>query len=83
MATSGNYRNYYEKDGKKYAHTIDPSTGRPVTHNLLSATVILSDPAFEGHLAARADAYATWMMVIGGEAARSAADSLPGVKLIL
>ncbi|MBQ9475082.1 MAG: FAD:protein FMN transferase, partial [Bacteroidales bacterium] len=75
IVTSGNYRKFYEKDGKKYAHTIDPSTGRPVTHNLLSATVILSDPSFAGHLAARSDAYATWMMVIGSETARSAADT--------
>ena len=40
LATSGNYRNFYYKDGKKYAHTIDPRTGYPVQHNILSATVI-------------------------------------------
>lgn len=40
MATSGNYRNFYYKNGKKYAHTIDPKTGRPVQHSLLSATVL-------------------------------------------
>lgn len=39
MATSGNYRNFYYKNGKKYAHTIDPKTGYPVQHNILSATV--------------------------------------------
>ena len=83
IVTSGNYRKFYEKDGKKYAHTIDPHTGRPVTHNLLSATVILTDPAPAGHLASYADAYATWMMVIGGDAARAAADTLPGVEVIL
>lgn len=83
IVTSGNYRKFYEKNGRKHAHTIDPSTGRPVTHNLLSATVILTDPALEGRLAAYADAFATWMMVAGGEAARAAADSLPGVKVIL
>lgn len=43
MATSGNYRNFYYKDGKKYAHTIDPRTGYPVQHNILSATVIAED----------------------------------------
>ena len=43
MATSGNYRNYYYKDGKKYAHTIDPRTGYPVQHSILSATVIAKD----------------------------------------
>ena len=82
IVTSGNYRKFYEKDGKKYAHTIDPHTGRPVTHNLLSATVILSN-APSSHLASYADAYATWMMVIGGDAARAAADTLPGVEVIL
>ena len=94
IVTSGNYRKFYENDGKKYAHTIDPHTGRPVTHNLLSATVILSNapssvmpgpdrasPA--SPLASYADAYATWMMVIGGDAARAAADTLPGVEVIL
>ena len=40
IATSGNYRNFYYKDGKKYAHTIDPRTGYPVQHSILSATVI-------------------------------------------
>ena len=58
MATSGNYRNFYEKDGKKYAHTIDPRTGRPVQHNILSSTVLAED-------CATADAYATAFMVLG------------------
>jgi len=40
LATSGNYRKYYEENGEKFSHTIDPSTGKPVKHNLLSATVI-------------------------------------------
>ena len=83
IVTSGNYRKFYEKDGEKYAHTINPHTGRPVTHNLLSATVILTDPSLVGRLASYADAYATWMMVIGGDAARAAADTLPGVEVIL
>lgn len=58
LATSGNYRNFYVKDGKKYAHTIDPRSGRPVQHSLLSATVIAPD-------CATADAYATAFMVMG------------------
>ena len=58
MVTSGNYRRFYVDDGKKYAHTIDPATGRPVTHNLLSATVFSDD-------AITADAYATVFMVVG------------------
>lgn len=60
MATSGNYRNFYIKGGKKYAHTIDPRTGYPVQHNILSSTVIASD-------CATADAYATSFMVLGLE----------------
>ena len=58
MATSGNYRNFYYKNGRKYAHTIDPSTGYPVQHNILSSTVIADD-------CATADAYATAFMVMG------------------
>lgn len=58
IATSGNYRNYYEKDGVKYSHTISPVTGYPVTHSLLSASVFASD-------CMTADAYATAFMVLG------------------
>ena len=63
LATSGNYRNFYYKDGKKYAHTIDPKTGYPVQHNILSATVIANS-------CAKADAYATAFMVLGLEKAQ-------------
>lgn len=62
MATSGNYRNYYYRDGKKYAHTIDPRTGYPVQHSILSATVLAAD-------CATADAYATSFMVLGLDSA--------------
>lgn len=62
MATSGNYRNFYYKDGKKYAHTIDPRTGYPIQHNVLSATVIAPTCAM-------ADAYATSFMVLGLDSA--------------
>lgn len=58
MATSGNYRNFYYKNGRKYAHTIDPKTGFPVQHSILSATVIADNCAM-------ADAYATSFMVLG------------------
>lgn len=58
LATSGNYRNFYYKDGKKYAHTVDPQTGYPVQHNILSATVVAPT-------CAEADAYATSFMVLG------------------
>ena len=60
MATSGNYRNFYYKNGQKYAHTIDPKTGYPVQHNILSATVLAAD-------CTTADAYATAFMVLGME----------------
>lgn len=60
MATSGNYRNFYYKDKKRYTHTIDPTTGYPVEHTLLSATVIAPD-------CMTADAYATAFMVLGLE----------------
>lgn len=72
MATSGNYRNFYYKDGKKYAHTIDPRTGYPVQHSLLSATVIAKD-------CMSADAYATAFMVMGVEAAKEFAESRPDI----
>ncbi len=60
LATSGNYRKYYVKDGVKYSHTINPATGYPVRHNLLSVTVV-SDECI------KADAYATAFMVMGLE----------------
>ena len=63
IATSGNYRNYYEKDGVKYSHTISPVTGRPVRHSLLSASVFAPD-------CITADAYATAFMVMGVEEAK-------------
>lgn len=63
IATSGNYRNFYYKGGRKYAHTIDPHTGYPVQHSILSATVIASD-------CMSADAYATSFMVMGLDKAR-------------
>lgn len=72
IATSGNYRNYYYKDGKKYAHTIDPRTGYPVQHNILSATVISKD-------CMSADAYATAFMVMGLEEAKRFADMHPDI----
>lgn len=67
MATSGNYRNFYYKGGKKYAHTIDPKTGYPVQHNILSATVIADN-------CTTADAYATAFMVLGLDGARKVLD---------
>ncbi len=60
MATSGNYRKFYEKDGIKYAHTISPHTGFPIASRLLSVTVLALNTA-------EADAYATAFMVMGLE----------------
>ena len=76
VVTSGNYRKFYYIDGKKYAHTIDPRTGRPVEHNLLSATVVAPT-------ATDADALATWFMVIGSGEARSYVETHPGIEACL
>lgn len=64
LATSGNYRNFYYKGGRKYAHTIDPHTGRPVQHAILSSTVTAPT-------CAEADAFATAFMVMGLDKARA------------
>jgi thiamine biosynthesis lipoprotein len=64
LATSGNYRKFYIENGIKYSHTIDPRTGYPVRHTLLSATVIARE-------AAVADAWATACMVAGKDGAIS------------
>lgn len=69
VVTSGNYRKFYVRDGRKYSHTLDPRTGSPVTHNLLSATVIAPD-------ATTADAVATWCMVLGYEEAAGLLEKL-------
>ena len=73
IATSGNYRNFYIKDGKKYAHTIDPRTGYPAEQSVLSATIVAND-------CMTADAYATAFMAMGLEKARQMADSLPEIE---
>ncbi|MDE7377566.1 MAG: FAD:protein FMN transferase [Paraprevotella sp.] len=70
MATSGNYRNFYYKDGRKFAHTIDPHTGYPVQHSLLSSTVLAPECAV-------ADAYATAFMVMGLDSAKQIAERHP------
>ena len=73
IATSGNYRNFYYKDGIKYAHTIDPRTGYPVQHSLLSATVIADN-------CMRADALATAFMVLGADSAMAYCERHPEIK---
>lgn len=75
IATSGNYRKYYEENGKRYSHTIDPSTGYPVDHNLLSVTVMAGN-------AALADAYSTAFMVMGVEKALEFLKTMPDMEAI-
>ncbi|PHQ58556.1 MAG: thiamin biosynthesis protein ApbE [Porticoccus sp.] len=67
VATSGDYRNYYEKDGKRYSHTIDPRTGYPLDHQLASVTIIAEKAVF-------ADALATGFMVLGADASLKVAE---------
>lgn len=73
MATSGNYRNYRYINGKKYSHTIDPHSGYPVEHSLLSATVIAKECAY-------ADALATAFMVMGLEKAKQFCAQHPEIE---
>ncbi len=74
MATSGNYRNFYIREGRKYAHEINPKTGYPVEHNLLSATVIAED-------CMTADAWATAFMVLGLEKSKAISASMPNLEV--
>jgi thiamine biosynthesis lipoprotein len=60
LATSGDYRNYYEVEGERVSHTIDPRTGYPITHSVASVSVVHSD-------CAEADAYATGLLVLGSD----------------
>ena len=76
MATSGNYRNYYVKDSVKISHTINPATGYPVNHNLLSATVLAKD-------CMTADAYATAIMVMGTEKGIALDSALNEIEVFL
>lgn len=69
VATSGDYRNYFERDGVRYSHTIDPRTGYPVTHKLASVTVIADNAGY-------ADAMATAFMVLGSDKSLELAESL-------
>lgn len=73
IVTSGNYRKFYVKDGRKYAHTVDPRTGYPASDSLLSATVVAED-------ATTADALATYCMVIGFEKSKEFISSRPDLE---
>ena len=76
VATSGDYRNFYIKDGKKYAHTINPANGYPAGQNILSATIVAED-------CMTADAYATTFMVLGVEKAKLLAQSIPQIEYFI
>ena len=76
MATSGNYRNFYYEGGKKYAHTINPHTGKPAQSDILSATVIAESCAV-------ADAYATAFMVLGSSKAQEVLKKHPELQAYL
>ncbi len=76
MATSGNYRRFYYKGGRKYAHTIDPRTGYPIQHELLSATVFADSCTI-------ADAYATAFMVLGLQKSKELLQHHPEMKAYL
>ena len=76
LATSGNYRKFYEKDGVKYAHTINPFTGFPTQNRLLSATVIHDNCML-------ADAYATAFMVMGVKKSKRFVKSHPEIEIYL
>ena len=76
MATSGNYRNFYVKDGKRYAHTIDPRVGTPVQRDILSATIVAPD-------AMTADAFATAFMVLGAEEAKALHRKVPDIEYFI
>lgn len=75
LATSGNYRKFYEKDGLKYSHTINPKTGYPVQHTMLSATVITNTCSL-------ADAYATSFMVMGLEISKQFLEKHPEIEVM-
>ncbi len=75
LATSGNYRKYYEKNGEKFSHTIDPAIGYPVRHNLLSATILADKCIY-------ADAYATACMVIGLEKSIKLVEAHPELEAL-
>ncbi|MGE0932452.1 FAD:protein FMN transferase [Peijinzhouia sedimentorum] len=74
IATSGDYRNYYEKDGKKIAHSINPKTGYPAEQNILSSTVVTENCML-------ADAYATAFMVLGYEASINVLKQHPEIQV--
>lgn len=76
LVTSGDYRKFYMKDGKKISHSINPKTGYPVEHNLLSATVVAENATI-------ADGYATYLMVLGFDKAKEVVENTAGIEALL
>lgn len=76
VASSGDYRNFYEHDGKRYSHTIDPRTGRPIDHSLVGVTVVSTSTAY-------ADAMATAFLVLGADDGHALAENLKIAALFL
>jgi len=76
LATSGDYRNYFERDGARYSHILDAGTGRPITHRTASATVLTEN-------AMLADAWATAMLILGSETGLNVADALDMAVLFI
>ena len=76
LATSGNYRNFYVEDGKRYGHTINPRTGFPVQHNILSATVLAND-------CMTADGFATAFMVLELEESIELSKQIPEIEVYI
>jgi thiamine biosynthesis lipoprotein len=75
LATSGSYRNYFEENGKRFAHVIDPKTGYPVNHNLLSVTVLAKNAAI-------ADAYCTAFLAMGIEKSLRVIEKVHGLEAL-
>jgi FAD:protein FMN transferase len=88
VATSGDYRNFFEKDGVRYSHTIDPSTGKPVIHSIASLTVIVGNNKTEGekgvasNSSMKSDGLATAFMALGEQKAIELANQL-GVAIYI
>jgi thiamine biosynthesis lipoprotein len=76
ISTSGSYRKFYEEDGIRYSHTIDPSNGYPVKHSLLSVSVLSAD-------CMTSDAYATALMVMGVEKGKEFLADHPDIEAYL
>ena len=76
LATSGDYRNYFEKEGAVYTHVLDPKSGYPVTNGVISVSVIADNCTF-------ADGLATAIMVMGHKKGLELADKIQGIECLI